>query len=264
MEDTKRYMSKQILIRIALAVVAVVLIGGAIVFTLVARSLPGDALYDLKVRWLEARQAPSEGDIAGQAHFALSRMGERLDELKSLAASGELTAENVDVATAQVGDYVNIFVAIVYDEVEHTIPPKDAVMMLSDLSVLIRAQQHVIATNVENEEVTSRIENLWREVTGMRLTQIGTYVYEAPAEEVVAFITEQITELSAAVNDGSLDEAEKSMVNYQLAQAAAALGRGNFADAIDAVLGAQEVLALNRHIEGVTTKLIEPEPGQQG
>ncbi len=235
--------------RLIIALLVAMVIIGALAFFMMTRSLPGDALYGAKVGWYEMRSAP-ENDPEAEARFVLERMERRLGELKRLSDDRRLSAENIDAVASQVSGYVSTFAALVYDEREHSIPPKELLDMLSELSVLIRAQQHVVGTNPEHAEAGERIENLWREVTGMRLEQIGVYVYEAPVEEVVGYISEQITKLSGAVESGELSEAEMSLTNYQLTQAAAALARSNFADAIDASLQAEEFLRLEEYVGG--------------
>lgn len=235
--------------RILISALVVLVAAGILGYVMMVRSLPGDALYGVRVSWLEERNAPAEGDVHAQARFALERMEYRLEDLRQLEARGKLTPETIEVATDRVGDYVNTFVTIVYDEVEHDISAEELVSMLSEFSVLIRAQQHIIAQNPEHADAASRIENLWREVTGMRLMQIGVYVYEAPQEEQLNFITAQITKLTEAVESGELSEAELSTVNYHLSQAVNGLTRGNFADAIGAVLEAEEMLTFGGYIE---------------
>ncbi len=143
---------------IALVLGAVVVLGGGTVF-MAERSLPGDALYSMKVNLNEMVVAALKGRGEARGMWHVGIINERLHEAVTLAGQGKLTAEAAAELTTNF-DYQTGTVAGIISELEAAGNSAAATKVATDLTRVLAENAGVIASLRMQADATFNAESM--------------------------------------------------------------------------------------------------------
>jgi hypothetical protein len=226
---------------------AALVLVAAVLGYLINRSLPGSALYTTKVGMFEPAWGAFVRGGPSQAERYLSLLERRVEEAKRLRADGALAGGALAALAAQVEQQASGFTALL-EEKESGIAAQDKVLFSSRAVAVARAEERIVEVAASSSPEAQDLENLRRRISALHEEEIRSFVRATPKEAEQSFISEQLAVIEAAVQDGSLTPQHAQTVENDVAEAARAIGRGDRAGAIEALMRAEQDIAIGKYL----------------
>jgi hypothetical protein len=208
-------------------------------------SLPGEALYPLKVHVLEEMILFTKIDAEEKLAYDISLMEIRFEELEQLLAAEEVpTSETLAIVADQIDEHVNHAAGVMKNASKTEITTEEKVEVIAKINQLTEAQSVLTAQNEEFTTIVPAVDEANDRASNVLNTNIEEFVATETKEEVQAYLSEQITEVSTAITGTTTSDIATYLQDVQ-----AALAEGQTDVALISIFAAQEAVSVEKLLE---------------
>lgn len=210
-------------------------------------SLPGDALYPIKVQVIEPAVGLSYMSEEDQLSYQTTLMGRRLAEMQKLLEAKKLTEENVAALEEKVTEHSNEIGQILTNDSDESITSETKLRVLGDAVTSLRTHEYIEDTQVSKER-KSQFETSEDSVSALFANEASEFAKKNPVNAV-----DYIADVIHGIDDDLADERVASStvgeVTDYLEDAEEALSNGDVDKALQFTGEAKQVVELDKRIE---------------
>lgn len=195
------------------------------------RSLPGEALYGIKVEVMEPVTEFSKTTEQGKLEYNITKLQRRLAEVKQLEEEGSTESESVTLASSYVTKHVNDIIALINESDNQEISHTQVLSSLTEASGVVRA--HGMAEDGVYKDENSVTEEVLEDLDVAFGVEAAAFAKENPAD-ALSYIESIVEEVDDTLTASS-SEAEKNKVNEDLEEVADSLKLGELTDALSSI-----------------------------
>jgi hypothetical protein len=218
-----------------------------LVFTGVAadQSMPGDALYMVKLKVMEpvtrAFEIPDADPVAEQI-WLLER---RLDEARILEANAVLNGEAATVLLEEVSESARA-VELEVDAMVHADTSK-ALVSIDRVSALLEAHDELLT----NHDLANMLSLLSYDVDDARNEAVADMLQNAASTSVSEYINASLHDIAASLEDGNLSPGTIDSIEGYIEEVATALTEADYAETVEHISEANQRILVEAYLSVV-------------
>lgn len=210
-------------------------------------SLPGDALYPIKVQVIEPAVGLSYMSEEDQLSYQTTLMGRRLAEMQKLLEAKKLTEENVVALEEKVTEHSNEIGQILTNDSDESITSETKLRVLGDAVTSLRTHEYIEDTQVSKER-KSQFETSEDSVSALFANEASEFAKKNPVN-AVDYIADVIHGIDDDLDDERVASSTVGEVTDYLEDAEEALSNGDVDKALQFTGEAKQVVELDKRIE---------------
>lgn len=212
-------------------------------------SLPGDALYPVKVNVVEPVVGFSHSSEQDQLNYQASLLERRLFEMQQLSKAELLTEETVATIETSVEKHGSEINGIITADIDSSVNAKERLDVLSNAVTTLRTHEFIEDTKVGKGR-KSKFKSTEVSVSELFETEANRFADDTPTE-AVEYIAGVIEKLDSSLTDDDVASSTMGEVNDYLEDAEDALSNGDVDRALRFTDKAKQVIDLNLNIEAI-------------
>ncbi len=211
-----------------------------------SRSLPGETLYGMKTGFLEGLQESVQFDAKSKATYQVKRMETRLAEIKKVSEKETVTQEEIDAFKQRVYMHQAKLTELV-NLPDNKMTSPDILFVLSSFASVAAAIEGVTENTQGLESLGEEMEDVRRESVNLFSDRVDRFVERETPENIYAFITEQLQEVSRKLDNAELDDEVVDDAQVYINRVAPAVEENDFPRAILAVAEALRFIEVEEY-----------------
>lgn len=236
---------------IGLSVVGIVVIGSAIAFGTLVKlsesSLPGQPLYNFKTNVAEKYIRLTKLSATARVHYDTTLLEQRLQELTTIASDQSTTTpEQIAAIAGRAQDHATDAIATL--EKASSLSGESRITLLAKLDTTARAAETLSDSFTELEGISDTVETTEDSLNAALRSSIDTFVTTNATDTIESFIATQITEVSTHISDVAPGSRAQGLVIRRISDTEEALTDNKYADAITAIIRAQQAIAVDGYL----------------
>lgn len=210
-------------------------------------SLPGDALYPIKVQVIEPAVGFSYMSEEDQLSYQTTLMGRRLAEMQELLQAKKLTEENVVTLETKVAEHGEEIGQILANDADDSIAPETKLRALGEAVTTLRTHEYIEDTQISKER-KSQFETTENLVSALFANEASDFAKKSPVD-AVDYIADVIHGIDGDLTDESVASSTVGEVTGYLEDAEEALSNGDVDGALRFTGEAKQAVELDKKIE---------------
>jgi hypothetical protein len=228
-------------------VVAIVVFLLLIVFGIIAsRSLPGEALYGFKTSVIEELNRSVQFGTEAGANHEISRLEQRLDEIKRLKEKGPLSDSARTALENMVLKHSKAVTAAVQDQ-NSMLTPTDKLSLLERYAGVAAAMETVSESDPELTALGDFMEDRRREAVSLYREQVDRFVERETPANIFEFIKQLLSNVSNELQNGNLTENTIDDAEVYINRVGPAMAEGDYPKAINSIAEAMRFIAVEKY-----------------
>lgn len=209
------------------------------------QSLPGEALYGVKVEVMEPFTELSKTTEQEKLEYNITKLQRRLAEVKQLEEEGSTESESVTLASAYVTEHVDDIITLINESDNQEISHTQVLSTLTQASGVVRAHE-VAEDDVYKNESPVTTEVL-KDLDTAFNAEAAAFAKESPAD-ALSYIETIVGEVDETLTASST-EVEKEQVNEDLEGVADSLRMGDLTEALSSISEIKEDSVFEEYTE---------------
>ena len=207
-------------------------------------SLPGTTLYPIKVHFVEPTISLTKLTSDDRSSYNIHRMTSRLEELKVLAQDNATTSPDTLASMGRLIDSYTDDALVALNE-DSSLSYEARIRGLSQLTNVSQAQETLIRSRAEFSTIEEVLGNVQSKVTTALETSVQTFASSSDAETVSAFLSEQVQEVGASLNEIAAGSNAQKQAIARIQNANEDIVDGNYPRAIIWILRARQSISVD-------------------
>lgn len=242
---TARNVPQQLLVPIIAVLLVLVIIVGVGYQSL--NSLPGDKFYPVKVGFVEPTIRLTKLTSDDRSNYDINRMKARLDEMKVLMRDDATTTpETLETMGRLIDSYTNDALDALNSD--SSLSYEERIIIMSELSNVSQAEETLAKTFPEFEPMRDLLGESQGKITDSLESLIETFASTSPSEDVNAFLSAQINEVSEAIKEVAQGSNAQKQAISRINNANEDIIDGKTSNAIVWLVRAKQSIAVDQYL----------------
>ncbi|MCA9361711.1 hypothetical protein KC845_04125 [Candidatus Kaiserbacteria bacterium] len=227
------------------ALVFVTVLGSGFLST---KSLPGDALYSMKVEVVEPINGLLYFSDRDELNYHVDLMERRLFEMQELSQAEKLTPTEVEILGDQLAERTSDISDLLEQQTDETILPAESLETLSNAVAVVRAQNFIEDRQID-DKTESKLDVVADEINELYKAEVADLL-NGEEEQVTEYIYDVLDEMSDDIEEvtPSVLSSESELGDY-LSDVSGALEEGDLEKALLYTGEAKQLLDFNNYLE---------------
>lgn len=239
-----------------LAVTATALVFCVSTGAVATTSLPGEALYPVKVKVVEPFVGLTKLSETDQLTYQAELFDRRLSEMQELLQSDQLNEDNVTELAMQVGEHGDEIQDLLANDTDDSIAPETKLDVLTDVSTTLKTHEFIEDTEISKKK--NSFDDTQKSIAALYTSEAHDFATKQPAG-AAEYIQEELAEIDSSVDDIGTTTASTSEIGDYLSDVEQALDTGAIDKALQYTGEVHQIVDLNKNIEDLEDDSTESE-----
>lgn len=220
-------------------------------------SLPGEALYTIKVNTFENGVEALHLSVKDKAQYQITLMQHRLAEVKTLSTKANVSEKAITEFIDQTTKHTNTFDALIAKSIDSAFSKTDVLHTINEFSSVTSAIEAVSENNLKLISIGDSVEENRQDMVRLYKDKVTSFVQTETQQTTVEYLKAELTEVKNGLSDKNLSKKTVNLVENYLDRITGALAKNSLDRAIIAAGEAQRFIKMEKYSGVIIVPIFE-------